>query len=58
MLVVYLWRTHGKTSRVLATLAEEKKTKFLIFNPYLVSKQYPSVSSTDCLDIQFPILDN
>lgn len=58
MLVVYLWRTHGKTSWVLATLAEEKKTKFFIFKPYLGSNQYSSVPGTDSLDIQFPILDN
>lgn len=30
---------HGKTSWALAKLDDEKKTKFLIFKPYLGSKQ-------------------
>lgn len=49
---------HGKISWPLAKWDDEKKTKSLIFKPYLGSKQYSSCPGAEALDIQFPILDH
>lgn len=48
----------GKISWASAKLDDEKKTKFVIFKPYLGSKQYSSGPGAQALEIQFPILEH